>query len=155
TGAGRGFCAGADMDLLTDISAGARIETAASGAASPSFDGTPRPHFTGKYAYFPTVPKPIIGAINGACAGLGLVVALYCDVRFASGQAGFTPAFSRRGLVAEHGISWLLPRLCGPAHALDLLLSGRKIDAAEALRVGLVNRMWPHEQFDSAVRAYA
>jgi len=78
-----------------------------------------------------------------------------CDVRFASEQAVFTTAFSRRGLVAEHGISWLLPRLCGPAHALDLLLSGRKIDAAEALRVGLVNQVWPHEQFESAVRAYA
>ena len=152
TGAGRGFCAGADMDLLAGITEGARP---GDGQAPRPVDGVPRPEFAGKYAYFPTVPKPIIGAINGACAGLGLVVALYCDMRFASDQAVFTTAFARRGLIAEHGVSWLLPHLVGPANALDLLLSARKFDAAEALRVGLVNQVWPQAGFASAVRAYA
>jgi enoyl-CoA hydratase/carnithine racemase len=152
TGAGRGFCAGADMDLLAGITEGARP---VSGEETRPIDGTARPEFVGKYAYFPTVPKPIIGAINGACAGLGLVVALYCDLRFASDQAVFTTAFARRGLIAEHGVSWLLPRLVGPAHALDLLLSARKVEAAEALRLGLVNQVWPHAGFAAAVRAYA
>lgn len=152
TGAGRGFCAGADMDLLAGITEGARP---ARGEEARPIDGTVRPEFAGKYAYFPTVPKPIIGAINGACAGLGLVVALYCDLRFASDQAVFTTAFARRGLIAEHGVSWLLPRLVGPAHALDLLLSARKVDAAEALRLGLVSAVYPPEALMPAVRDLA
>ena len=85
-------------------------------------------------SWFPAVPKPIIGAINGACAGLGMVMALYTDIRFASDAAVFTTAFSRRGLIAEHGISHTLPRLVGLSKALDLLVSARKFDADEALR---------------------
>ena len=73
------------------------------------------------------MPKPIIAAINGPCAGIGLVQALMCDLRFAAEDAKLTTAFARRGLVAEHGISWILPRLVGPARALDLLLSGRVV----------------------------
>ena len=90
-----------------------------------------------------SVRKPIIAAINGACAGIGLVQALMCDIRFAVGGAKFTTAFARRGLVAEHGISWLLPRLVGHAHALDLLLSGRVFLAEEAERLGVVNAAVP------------
>ena len=162
TGAGRGFCAGADMGLLAGLS-GASAPTedaaevlrrerdeAASGTAADA-----RPDFRGPYAYFPTIPKPIIGALNGATAGLGLVVALYCDLRLASDAAVFTTAFSRRGLVAEHGISWMLPRLVGLPHALDLLLSARKIDAGEALRMGLVSQVLPAAGFAAGVTAYA
>jgi len=87
-----------------------------------------------------SIPKPIIAAINGPCAGIGLVLALMCDLRLTSSDAKFTTAFARRGLVGEHGISWLLPRLVGPAHALDLLLSGRVLLGAEAAQLGLVNR---------------
>jgi len=101
------------------------------------------------------VPKPIIAAINGACAGLGLVMALYADVRFASDTAKFTTAFSRRGLIAEHGISWLLPRLVGMANAADLLFSARTFLAPEAGAMGLVNRVIPHERFEDEVMAYA
>jgi enoyl-CoA hydratase/carnithine racemase len=156
TGAGRGFCAGADMTLLSGISgAGA---AGAEEVALPVPAATPddaREDFRGRYAYFPAIPKPIIGALNGATAGLGLVVALYCDVRFAADTAVFTTSFARRGLIAEHGISWMLPRLVGLPHALDLMLSGRKIDAAEALRMGLVNRVVPQADLVPAVRAYA
>ncbi|MBI1846676.1 MAG: enoyl-CoA hydratase [Candidatus Rokubacteria bacterium] len=152
TGAGRGFCAGSDMDVLKDISAAGAVASAGDACA---IDERARPDFLGKYAYFPTVPKPVIGAINGAAAGLGLVVALYCDVRFAADSAVFTTAFSRRGLIAEHGVSWMLPRLVGLPAALDLLLSGRKFDAAEALRLGLVNRVVPAADLGQSVRAYA
>jgi enoyl-CoA hydratase/carnithine racemase len=152
TGAGRGFCAGADMDLLAGIQAGG---VAAEDVARPPAPATVRAEFRGRYAYFPTIAKPIIGALNGATAGLGLVVALYCDVRFAADSAVFTTAFARRGLVAEHGISWMLPRLVGLPHALDLMLSARKIDAAEALRMGLVNRVVPAAELMTTVGAYA
>jgi enoyl-CoA hydratase/carnithine racemase len=86
------------------------------------------------------IPKPVIAAVNGACAGLGLVHALMCDLRIAAAEAKLTTAFARRGLVAEHGLSWMLPRLVGPARALDLLLSGRIVLGAEAAELGLVNR---------------
>jgi enoyl-CoA hydratase/carnithine racemase len=162
TGAGRGFCAGADMGLLAGLSgAGAPTEDAAAvlrreGAEAAAAAGDDaRPDFRGPYAYFPTIPKPIIGALNGATAGLGLVIALYCDLRLASDAAVFTTAFSRRGLVAEHGISWMLPRLVGLPHALDLLLSARKINAAEALRMGLVSQVLPGAGFAAGVTAYA
>jgi enoyl-CoA hydratase/carnithine racemase len=101
------------------------------------------------------VPKPIIAAINGACAGLGLVMALYADIRFASDAAKFTTAFARRGLIAEHGISWLLPRIVGLANAADLLFSARTILAPEAAAMGLVNRVIPHQSFHDEVMAYA
>ena len=162
TGAGRGFCAGADMGLRAGLAgAGAPTEDAAqvlrreNGEAAAAAGGDTRPDFRGPYAYFPTIPKPIIGALNGATAGLGLVVALYCDLRLASDAAVFTTAFSRRGLVAEHGISWMLPRLVGLPHALDLLLSARKIDAGEALRMGLVSQVLPGADFAAGVAAYA
>lgn len=152
TGGGRGFCAGADMDLLQSIQGGG---TPAETEHPRPFDPAARPDFQRRYSWFPAVPKPIIAAINGPTAGLGLVIALYCDVRIAAEGAVFTTSFSRRGLVAEHGISWLLPRLLGPANALDLLLSARKIDAATALRMGLVNEVLPQARFVEGVRSYA
>ncbi|HKA63136.1 MAG TPA: enoyl-CoA hydratase-related protein, partial [Methylomirabilota bacterium] len=106
-------------------------------------------------AYFPTVPKPIIAALNGATAGLGLVISLYCDLRIAADTAVFTTAFSRRGLIAEHGVSWMLPRLVGLQHGLDLLLSGRKVSASEALAMGLVSQVRPAASLMDDVRAYA
>ncbi len=102
-------------------------------ATAPAHDARP-------VTFALTIPKPIIAAVNGACAGLGLVHALMCDLRFAASEAKLTTAFARRGLVAEHGISWMLPRLIGPARALDLLLSGRIVLGREAAELGLVNR---------------
>ncbi len=156
TGAGRGFCAGADMSLLSDVSASggdARPGDAAPGGIPGGLDLPPDYHL--RYAYFPTVPKPVIAAVNGPAAGLGLIMALYCDVRFAADSAVFTTAFARRGLIAEHGISWLLPALVGHAHALDLLLSARKVDASEALAMGLVNQVHPAPALMDAATAYA
>jgi len=127
TGAGRGFCAGADMQSLEQIAGGDGEQT--TGVHDP------RP-----VTYALGIPKPVIAAINGPCAGLGLVHAVMCDLRFAAAGAKLTTAFSRRGLVAEHGIAWMLPRLVGPARALDLLLSGRIVLGAEAVELGLVNR---------------
>jgi enoyl-CoA hydratase/carnithine racemase len=129
TGAGRGFCAGADMQSLQSLSEGE-----ANGSAEAR-EHDPRP-----VTYALGIPKPVIAAINGACAGLGLVHAVMCDLRIAAAGAKFTTAFSRRGLVAEHGLSWMLPRLIGPARALDLLLSARVILGTEAAELGLVNR---------------
>src|SRR5262245_2801100 len=157
TGAGRGFCAGADMQLLSGIvDAGAVREGDERPASSASAADAPvRGDFRGPYAYFPTVPKPILAALNGATAGLGLVISLYCDLRIAADSAVFTTAFSRRGLIAEHGVSWMLPRLVGLPHAFDLMLSARKITAAEALAMGLVSQVHPAATLMDAVRAYA
>ncbi len=160
TGAGRGFCAGADMQNLDALSSGGRgtVDEVEKRLAA-RFDGPNRPDtlpdFQKTYSYFPAITKPVIAALNGPTVGLGLVLPLYCDLRFASDQAKFSTAFSRRGLIAEYGISWMLPRLVGLGNALDLLFSARLFDAAEALRMGLVNRVFPHATFMDEVRAYA
>ena len=140
TGAGRGFCAGADMNYLQGIETGDR-----GGRSGPQRPQT-----------FPlTIPKPLIAAVNGPCAGIGMVHALMCDLRFAAAGAKFTTAFARRGLVAEHGMSWLLPRLVGQAHALDLLYSARVVLAEEALTMGLVNKVVDPAQLMDETLAYA
>ncbi|HEX2176095.1 MAG TPA: enoyl-CoA hydratase-related protein [Nocardioidaceae bacterium] len=99
--------------------------------------------------------KPLVAAVNGGAAGLGLVHALYADVRFVAEEAKLSTAFSRLGLPAEYGSSWLLPRLVGLGNAMDLLLSGRKIDATEALRIGLAQRVLPRAHVLEAAQAYA
>lgn len=159
TGAGKGFCAGADMSLLAGIvNSGGLPEGAAHAlrheAAAHTNHRVP-PDFQGTYSYFPSLTKPVIGAINGHAVGLGLVIALYCDLRFASAEAKFSTAFARRGLIAEYGTAWMLPRLVGLPSALDLLLSARTIGAEEALRIGLVNRVFPRDSFMDNVRSYA
>src|ERR1700722_9154279 len=157
TGAGRGFCAGADMSLLSAV-------------AERGLDDRGREHelhsegnrregvstdFQKRYSYFPAIGKPVIAAINGPVVGLGLVITLYCDLRLASEAARFSTTFARRGLVAEYGMAWMLPRIVGIANALDLLFSARTIDAAEALGMGLVNRILPQESFLEKVHEYA
>lgn len=140
TGAGRGFCAGADMDGLQSIQQGERTPEAYESPAEPTeLDAL----YPGRFGYLYSCPKPIIAAINGACAGIGLVFALYADLRFAAAEAKFTTAFAQRGLIAEHGIAWLLPRLIGEAHALDLLFTARKFTGREAEELGLVNKALP------------
>lgn len=154
TGAGRGFCAGADMGGLQAIGAGGSTDR-----TTKSQDGLPGgstlPEFRMNYSYFPAIPKFIIAAINGPAAGLGMVIPLYADLRFAGESAVFTTAFAQRGLIAEHGVSWLLPRLVGLPAALDLVCSARKIRAAEALTLGLVNRVIPDDKLIAETRAYA
>lgn len=148
TGAGRGFCAGADMQA---VQAGRSARPAA--RVQPG-GPPPLPDFAERYTYILNIPKPVIAAINGAVAGVGLCVALYCDLRYMAQDAKLTTAFARRGLIAEHGSAWMLPRLIGPMAAADLLLTGRTIDAAEAGSLGLV-RPLPAAGFGAAVRAIA
>jgi enoyl-CoA hydratase/carnithine racemase len=143
TGAGRGFCAGADMQVLQGIGSG-------SGA-----DGGPRVGTLRQPNHTTTIPKPVIAALNGAAAGVGLVQALMCDMRFAARGAKLTAAFARRGLVAEWGSSWVLPRLVGMARAADVLMSSRVILAEEAVGMGLVNEVVEPEHLMDRVMEYA
>jgi enoyl-CoA hydratase/carnithine racemase len=145
TGAGRGFCAGADMNRLSAVSAGnLTSETVADDLASdpgdPSFGDDLH---LGTYTYLMSVPKPVIAAINGPVAGMGVPIALACDLRFMAEDAVLMTAFAQRGLIAEWGTSWLLPRLAGPAVALDLLFSSRKVSGTEAAALGVVNAAMP------------
>ncbi len=144
TGAGRGFCPGADMNDLSSLSSGGE----AAEARANRTDSRP-------ITFAMSIPKPVIAAINGACAGLGLAFALTCDVRFCAENAKLTTAFSRRGLIAEHGTSWILPRLVGPARALDLLLSARVLLGSEAAQLGLVNLAVADEKVLETTLAYA
>jgi enoyl-CoA hydratase/carnithine racemase len=143
TGAGKGFCAGADMDTLQAIG------DSSGSAGADSAAGERAQYFT------TTVPKPVIAAVNGACAGIGMVQALMCDLRFAAAGAKFTTAFARRGLIAEYGMSWILPRLIGTARSLDLLMSGRVILAEEAFDMGLVNEVVAPEHLLERALEYA
>ena len=142
TGAGRGFCAGMDMAALDEISATQSLTAAvdATLAAEPG-DIAMGPDFSIAYTYLLAVRKPVLAAINGPCAGLGFCFAVLSDMRFVERQAKFTTAFAGRGLVAEHGVSWLLPRLIGSSRALDILWSARKFDGVEAERLGLADRL--------------
>ncbi|MGB3354139.1 MAG: enoyl-CoA hydratase [Mycobacterium sp.] len=145
TGKGRAFCAGADMGDLDTI-----------GGADTGGDTDVTKLVGERHPYFVTqLRKPVIAAINGACAGIGLTQALMCDIRFAAAGAKFTTAFARRGLIAEYGISWILPRIVGWSAAQDLLLSGRTFYADEAKELGLVKDVVPPEELLPRVLAYA
>ena len=150
TGAGRGFCAGADMTHLNTIADDGATGDEGGGAAP----GSMQAKFEQHYAFPWRTQKPTIGAINGPAVGLGLVVALYCDMRFASESARFGTAFTALGLIAEHGMSWLLPRMIGTSNAFDLLYSARVIGAEEAQRMGLVSRLYPPEALLPAAKEY-
>jgi enoyl-CoA hydratase/carnithine racemase len=139
TGAGRGFCAGLDADALAGVAAGTPVSS------------RPRRPQT-----FPLqIPKPIIAAVNGPAAGIGFLQTLVTDVRFAATGAKFTTAFARRGLLAEHGMSWLLPRLIGTSRATELLLSARVFLAEEAAELGLVHRVVPSDELLGTALDYA
>ena len=158
TGAGRGFCAGADMSLLGSIAQQGLGDQGREHVLRNTGNGGragARPDFQKKYSYFPSIQKPVIAAVNGPAVGLGFIITLYCDLRFASESARFGTAFAKRGLIAEYGISWMLPRLIGPANAMDMLFSARLVDAGEALRIGLVNQVFPQDSFMQSVNAYA
>ena len=147
TGKGRAFCAGADMGSLNTIST-ATVD-GAGGTDVGKLVGARHPHFV------MTMRKPVVAAINGACAGMGLTMALVCDVRFAAAGAKFTTSFARRGLIAEYGISWILPRVVGWGTALDLLLSGRVFLADEAAELGLVKEVVPPDELLPRAIGYA
>lgn len=157
TGAGRGFCAGADIAGLDATASGESGDAAADDLSALKADpGDPEmgENFRITYTYILSVQKPVIAAINGPCAGLGFCYALLCDMRFAERQAKFTTAFSQRGLIAEHASSWLLPRLIGPGKALDLLWSARKFLGDEAYELGVVERLVESGESVEAAAAY-
>ena len=156
TGAGRGFCAGADMSLLTAVATQGLDEKVVGRIQSgDAMQEGLRPDFQRKYSYFLAVAKPVIAAINGPAVGLGLVIPLYCDLRWASENARFSTTFAQRGLIAEYGMAWMLPRIVGLPDALDLLLSARQISASEALALRLVNHVFPQEGFATTVHEHA
>ena len=154
TGAGRAFCAGADSTALEGhiekggYDAGIREELAKPGYGV-------RPEFDENFAFQFGMTKPIIAAINGPAAGVGLVIACYADLRFAAAGAKLTTAHGKLGLPAEYGLSWLLPRLIGLTYANDFLLSSRAILAEEAANMGLVNAVLPQEDLLPHTYAYA
>ena len=163
TGAGKAFCAGADRQ---------RLEAGKVGAPRPVYPpydpaffaavtSTLGPDLGGefmdvrRYSYFMRIGEPIIAALNGAAAGGGIIPALCADIRLAADTMFFTTSFAQRGLIAEHGISWLLPRLVGPSRALEMLMTARRVTAQEAEAIGLVNKVFPHASFRDDVQAYA
>ena len=158
TGAGRAFCAGADMKVLQRLSGGSSDGDA--GAASSSGAATDPPEddapddFGGRFPYVMTIDKPVIAAVNGAVAGMAYPFVLCCDLRVVSPDALFLTAFAQRGLIAEWGLSWLLPRLVGPAVALDLLFSSRRVGGEEAVRLGLANELVPADRLVDHCRSY-
>src|SRR5215813_2502131 len=153
TGAGKGFCAGADMSLLSAIST--EPSPRAEFLTDVNVDGDVRADFRKKHAWLLSVPKPIIAAINGPAVGLGFIIPLYCDFRFASEKARFSVIFSKRGLVAEYGLAWMLPRIVGTGDAIEMMFTSKIIDAAEALKIGLVSRVMPEENFLPTVQEFA
>ncbi|RRR47471.1 enoyl-CoA hydratase [Mycolicibacter terrae] len=146
TGSGRGFCAGANLGPVPN-----------SGETGPDAAKTDVAQVVGeRHPHFLTeLRKPVIAAINGACVGIGLTHALMCDIRFAAAGAKFATAFTRRGLIAEYGITWILPRLAGWGAAMDLLLSGRTFLAEEARELGLVNHVTPPDTVLERALEYA
>lgn len=140
TGAGRSFCPGMDTAALAD--------QVATGVSS-------NPHLRQSMTTPTTIAKPVIAAVNGACAGIGLIAALNCDLRFVSATAKMTTAFVQRGIMAEHGLAWTLPRLVGTSRALDLLLSGRVVLGEEAVALGLADRVFAPEELMPKTLEYA
>jgi enoyl-CoA hydratase/carnithine racemase len=140
TGAGRSFCPGMDAAVLAE---NARQEA------------TTHPHLRTPFTMPRSIPKPIIAAINGTCAGIGFVAAINCDLRFASSKAKLTTSFAHRGIMAEHGIAWSLPRAVGVSTALDLLFSARVIMADEARDLGVVDRVYAPEDLMPETMNYA
>lgn len=153
TGAGRAFCAGADMKNLQSLSSGGGVDDVPDGLDATPPEPLP-PDFDGEYTYLMAVKKPVIAAINGAVAGMAVPIALSCDIRFMAADAPLLTAFAQRGLIAEWGIAWLLPRVAGTGHALDLLFSSRKVTGEEAAAMGLVNKALPADEVLAHSQSY-
>ena len=146
TGAGRAFSAGQDLrDRAMQIDAGAELH----------LGDELRRRYHPLIAAIREMRKPVVAAVNGVVAGAGLGIAVACDVRVASSSASFRAAWTRVGLVPDAGSAYFLPRIVGFGRATDMILSGEPVDADEALRIGLVTRVWPDAEFAGAWRAYA
>jgi enoyl-CoA hydratase/carnithine racemase len=157
TGAGRAYCAGADMGALSEISAGRASATGPKEAVTVHDEwlSQQRIDYQNTYSYVLGLSKPVIGAINGACVGLGFTTCLYQDIRIASDNARMGLIFVQRGLAIEHGSSWMLSRIVGVARAVELAVTGRLVDSEEALRIGLVHRVVPPAKLMETAREVA
>jgi enoyl-CoA hydratase/carnithine racemase len=156
TGAGRGFCAGADVARLSATASGVEgegIDLPVNGSIPGGLDLPDG--FEAKYAYLATCPKPMIAAINGPAIGVGIVLSIYCDIRFASDTAKFSTAFGKRGLVPEYGMAWLLPKIIGPSKTMDLIYTSRMVLADEAKDIGLVDYVAPSQDLMNQARDFA
>ncbi len=146
TGAGRGFSAGQDLaDRGAMIEAGGEV----------SLGDELRRRYHPITSSIRAMPKPVIAAVNGVAAGAGLGLALACDVRVATASATFRAAWARVGLVPDAGAAYFLPRLVGWGRAMDMIVSGEPVNAEDALRFGLVTRVWPDLDFENEWRVYA
>ena len=156
TGAGRSFCGGLGMQALTTIQEAGEIASHRKANNVPKAEpGAPLGEdFRFGYGYIMSLRKPVVVAVNGACARLGFSLAMFCDLRFASESAIFTTQFTQRGLVAEHGMGWVLSRVIGPSRALDVLWNGRRLSANEALELGLINRVVAPENLLGEAQGY-
>ena len=153
TGAGRAYCAGADMGGLSNIAQG--NTSAATAEVEDEWMGQQRADYRNRYSWPLALSTPVIGAINGACVGPGFTTCLYQDIRIASENARMGLIFTKRGLAIEHGSSWMLPRIIGLPRAVELAITGRLVDAKEALEIGLVNRVVPHDKLMDTAREIA
>ncbi len=148
TGAGRAFCAGGDVKAMNDrLAAGMHMRAA---PPPPTL-----PDWALVVLQMRRMPKPVIASLNGVAAGGGANMALACDMRIASERAWFTQSFVRRGLHPDWGGSYFLPRLVGTARACELIWSGDRVDAPQALALGLVNKVVPHDARAEETRAFA
>lgn len=153
-GAGKRFCVGGDSQALEGhverggYDRGLSDEQALPGyGLSPDFDQPFASHFG--------LSKPVIAAVHGAAAGIGLSLVAFCDLRFAATGTKFTTAHGKLGLPAEYGLSWMLPKVVGATRAMELLLSSRVFLADEALEIGFLNAVYPSDELLPAVLAYA
>lgn len=146
TGAGKAFCAGIDVGLLE--------QSVTEGRENEGRDHVRDGDLPALFSFLLRSPKPVIAAINGVAAGGGFVLAMMCDMRVVADDGYLATIFSRRGLIAEHAMSWILPRQIGTSRALDLLWSSRKVGAHEALAIGLVDRVSKPEALIGDVAAY-
>ena len=153
TGAGRAYCAGADMGGLSDVAAG--TASARGTVVQDEWLSAQRADYRTSYSWPLALNTPVIGAINGACVGLGFTTCLYQDIRIASDSARMGSIFPQRGLAIEHGSSWMLPRIVGLARAMELAVTGRLADANEALEIGLVSRVVANDKLMATAREIA
>ena len=146
TGSGRAFCSGADV---TEMVSGAGVRT------PEDVGNVLRSEYMPMLVHLRTMPKPVIAAMNGPAVGIGASFALACDIRIATPEAYLLEAFVNIGLAPDGGVSWLLPRLAGTGVAYEMFFSGKPLQAADAHRLGVINRIVPAERLEEEVRELA
>ncbi|MDQ4078804.1 MAG: enoyl-CoA hydratase-related protein [Chloroflexota bacterium] len=146
TGAGRGFCAGQDL---------ASVREREESAEPVSYGEHLRQSWNRVISRMRNLEKPILCAVNGVAAGAGMSLVMACDLRYASENASFIQAFVNIGLIPDSGSTWNLPRLIGPTRAMEMMITGRKVSASEALEWGLINDIFPPDQLIDEVRQRA